>query len=459
MKKDSGFFPAVMKKALALCLCVLLLIGAVPFCAAEGAAASSDMAELVHALLLREAAKLKDPWQKAILESGVDQFAVDGNSVSFRLRGFDPKVKSLGAYATALDPSAWLASALKNASAFDLELSLEVDGGSVSAKALKDLLASVKKAAAAAKKDFGSRDFAAALKDRLFPVPVSGKVKDMSDLSSPDPQFSAWYEAHRDLLGNAPPEVAVAAFHMQKSQTLTVKDGPHALSMTCVGAPLSDLAGDSIREIKDAQAYLPLSARPAVNDPETELKTAFLAKAIPAAKKAREKTVITLDVDELAAGELPAGYRQYFASFNWAGTVDDLSSALKQLPDSAALTLPKPGVLSGQNKGTRVIFRISDQANPTYIIMRDAATDRIAVTAMALPGKSVTVKVPQGFYYIAWCSGPYWYGEQELFSTLGTYSKSEKVEILSSRYYHTFKLVKSNTGNTSIYGANPDDFR
>ena len=79
---------------------------------------------------------------------GVDQFAVDGNSVSFRLRGFDPKLKSLGAYATALDPSAWLASALKNASAFDLELSLEVDGGSVSAKALKDLLASVKKAAA-----------------------------------------------------------------------------------------------------------------------------------------------------------------------------------------------------------------------------------------------------------------------------------------------------------------------
>ena len=102
----------------------------------------------------------------------------------------------------------------------------------------------------------------------------------------------------------------------------------------------------------------------------------------------------------------------------------------------------------------------SRRASEAYIVAAaQIGATKIAVTAMALQGKSVTVKVPQGFYYIAWCSGPYWYGEQELFSTLGTYSKSEKVEILSSRYYHTFKLVKSNTGNTSIYGANPDDFR
>lgn len=299
----------------------------------------------------------------------------------------------------------------------------------------------------------------AAIKEYLFPVPVSGKVKSSSDLSSLSQQFTSWYEKHADALGNAPLEVGVAAFYMQKSQKLSANDGPHALKLNCTGASLSDLVEDVIGDIRDEQAYLPLSSRTAVNDLGSVLKVAFLDKAIPAVKKAKDKMDLTLDIDSLMTGELPTAYRDYFSSFNWDSTVLALTIIMNQLPDIAAQPVPKAGVLSGENKGTRIIFKLSDDSNPTYIILRNANTDQVVVTAMAMPKKSVTVKVPQGFYYIAWASGPYWYEEKELFSTLGYYNKSEKVEILSPRYYHTFKLVTSHTGNVSASGADPSDFQ
>ena len=457
MKKNSGSFHNVLKKVMFLYLLVLLLTVVASFSAAEaGGSASPDLTSVVNELLLQEATKQKDAWQKAILEGGVENLSTDENTVTFSLRSFNPKTADLGAFASAEDSNAWLMSALKNASGHDLEITAEIVDGAVSAKGKKVILAAVKKAASASKKAFSGKDFTAALKAYLFPVPVAGKVKGASDLSSPDPQFSAWYADHGDLLNNAPVEAAIAAFYMQKSQTLSVKDGPHALTLTCVGASLSDLVEDSISEIRDKQAYLPLAER---SDLENELKDTFLSKAISSAKKAKNKTVLTLDVDDLVTGEFPVSYRDYFSSFSWDSTVYALSTTLMKLPDIAAQPVPKAGVLSGRNKGTRVIFKLSDDSNPTYIIMRDANTDNIVVTAMALPKKSVTVKVPQGYYYIAWGSGPYWYGEQELFSTLGYYNKSERVEILSPRYYHTFKLVTSNSGNVSVSGANPEDLR
>lgn len=460
MNKRQVSFSIVVQRFLCLFLCFFLLSGVFTFSSAEGNdSVPPGMADTVNALLLQEAEKTKDAWQKAILESGAELLSVADGSVTFRLRGYDPQLKSLGAYADAEDPSSWLMSALRNASAYDLEITAETDGETVSKKGQKAILTSVGKAASAAKKAFSSKDFTAALKDYLFPLPVSGKVKDASDLSSPDPRFSAWYADHQALLGNAPEGVAVAAFYLQKSQKLSVKNGPNALTLSCVGEPLSSLVDSSIREIKDSQAYLPLSSRTAVSDPEPVLERAFLSEAFPAEKKAKLKTDLTLDIDSLLMGELPADYLAYFSSFSWNDTISSLSAALSDLPDLAAQKLPKFGVLTGENRGTRVIIKLSDDSNPTYIVMRDANTDRIVVSAMAQPGKGVTVRVPQGFYYLAWCSGPYWYGDQELFSTLGNYNRSERVEILGPRYYHTFKLAKNNRGNTSIYGANPDDFR
>ncbi len=413
----------------------------------------------VNALLLQQTEKLNDPWQKAIYESGAENISLEGNRLSFTLRGYDPKLKELGAYANAENPTEWLMTALRNASAYELEISLELEDGTVSAKGLKTLKTAVQKAAAAAKKDFGGKEMTAAIKDYLFPTPIAGKLKDPSELASPTERFTTWYTDHARLLNYAPVEVASAAFYMQKSQTVSVKDGPHAITLTCTGASLSSFVNENIREVLDAQAYFPAAQRSAVANPDEELKTTILKNAAEAAKKAKDKTVLTLDLDELATGNLPPAYGDYFAAFNWENAVSTLTATLNQLPESAAQPLPKAGLLSGENRGTKVIFKVSGNANPTYIVMRNAYTDTIAVTAMIREKKSVTVHVPQGQYEIAWCSGPYWYGTQELFSTLGSYQKSEQVQIMDSRYYHTFVLESSQDGDVSIYGASPEDFR
>ena len=78
---------------------------------------------------------------------------------------------------------------------------------------------------------------------------------------------------------------------------------------------------------------------------------------------------------------------------------------------------------------------------------------------MLHPKKSVTLHVPQGHYEIAWCSGPYWYGTETLFGSLGQYNKSETVEILSQKYQHTYTLITTQQEGVSVYSANPSDFR
>ena len=136
-----------------------------------------------------------------------------------------------------------------------------------------------------------------------------------------------------------------------------------------------------------------------------------------------------------------------------------MQNTLDQLPDAAAIEKPKNGLLSGANKGTSVIFKIAKDSSDTYVLMRSVETGEPAVSCFVYAGKSTTVHVPQGYYIIAWCSGPYWYGEENLFGPIGSYSKSETVEIKGSRYQHTFTLEASSDGDVSIYNASPEDFR
>ena len=91
--------------------------------------------------------------------------------------------------------------------------------------------------------------------------------------------------------------------------------------------------------------------------------------------------------------------------------------------------------------------------------MREAESDELAVSAFVMPAHQTTLNVPAGMYIICWCSGPYWYGEQDLFGPAGSYQKSEPVEIKSLSYYHTFTLESVENGDISISRADPDDFR
>ena len=69
------------------------------------------------------------------------------------------------------------------------------------------------------------------------------------------------------------------------------------------------------------------------------------------------------------------------------------------------------------------------------------------------------MKIPSGNYIMLFSSGPYWYGEDLMFHSLGVYQKSETLEIKSAKYKHTFTLEAVDDGNTGIYQASPSEFR
>ena len=410
--------------------------------------------KVVNAMLLQQTDKLNDAWQKAIYESGAKNIEIDGNTLTFALRSYDAKQKELGKYSAAEDKDKWLLAMLKNASAYDLEISVELENGNIPQKSVNKIKTAVQQAAPKARQFFSGQDFLAALKDYLFPV--MERAKSAEDLMNPAESFAQFYSGLGNLLDYAPVSVGAAVFQLQKNLALNVKDGPHAMELSCSSISLAELLSSSARAVLDTQAYLPAEER-GTGDVAGLVAEEFAAEAYKQIQKSGSKNGIVLDVDGLIVDGRPRGYEEYFEGFRWGDTIESLENTLDKLPDIAALPLPKAGLMRGNNRGTTVNFKLSKDSSPTYIIMRDDY-DQIVMACFALAGKTTTVHVQQGRYRIAWCSGPYWYGEEILFGELGAYSKSETVDIKGTNYSHTFTLESSADGDVNIYGATPADF-
>lgn len=410
--------------------------------------------KVVNAMLLQQTDKLNDAWQKAIYESGAKNIEIDGNTLTFALRSYDAKQMELGKYSAAEDKDKWLLAMLKNASAYDLEISVELENGNIPQKSVNKIKTAVQQAAPKARQFFSGQDFLAALKDYLFPV--MERAKSAEDLMNPSESFAQFYSGLGNLLDYAPVSVGAAVFQLQKNLALNVKDGPHAMELNCSSISLAELLSSSARAVLDTQAYLPAEER-GTGDVAGLVAEEFAAEAYKQIQKSGSKNGIVLDVDGLIVDGRPRGYEEYFESFRWGETIESLENTLDKLPDIAALPLPKAGLMRGNNRGTTVNFKLSKDSSPTYIIMRDDY-DQIVMACFALAGKTTTVHVQQGRYRIAWCSGPYWYGEEILFGELGAYSKSETVDIKGTNYSHTFTLESSADGDVNIYGATPADF-
>ena len=103
--------------------------------------------KVVNAMLLQQTDKLNDAWQKAIYESGAKNIEIDGNTLTFALRSYDAKQKELGKYSAAEDKDKWLLAMLKNASAYDLEISVELENGNIPQKSVNKIKTAVQQAA------------------------------------------------------------------------------------------------------------------------------------------------------------------------------------------------------------------------------------------------------------------------------------------------------------------------
>ncbi len=408
--------------------------------------------------ILQEQGKDAAPWIAAICENGARNVSLGTDSVTFSVRSFDPGLKALGAYAKAPDGSAWLQTALDNASAYNLELTLPVEDGRLTTKAKTSLSTSLKKAATTAENAFRGKDMASALMNRFFPVPVEDKKPDASALLTPSASFTEWHASRGIAEAGISVENASLVCYAQKNLSVNAKPGPGSLEITCTGAEPSVMLADCAKQALDTQAFTPADARgPLDSVPET-LNSALAAASLAAHTKSTAKFTFAADLDDLREGKLPGGYLAYLFSFDKSKVLDSLRATAEKLPEAAALPLPASRKLTGPKAGSRVIFDLYSGADPSYVQVRSAESNECVASAFVLPGKKVTIQVPAGTYRLAFCTGSYWYGEEELFSSLGSYYLSETTQILDRQTY-TFSLNPSNGEELLFSEATAADLR
>ncbi len=413
----------------------------------------------LNGILLQQAKKASNGWQKAIYESGVQNVTLENNTLTFYLRGYDPKLGDLGEYSKAQDKNDWLWSALKNASGYRVKVSLSVANGKLPEKSLTKLKSAVKNAADSAQKAFAGKDMTAALKKALFPVPMSKTAENTSQVLEPAASFvNQIHFREESPYGSAPDAALSALFYAQKSQTVNVKAGPHAIKISCVGASAGTLLSAAAKTVKDKMAYA-AQAKRTPDQLEKMLLEALADGAMKEKSKGTGKYSLTLDIDQLLQYTFPADYTKNISSFSYQKTLDTLQEEVDNLPAEAAQSLPKNGIMSGGKSGQPVTVKVEDASNYTYVQFRNEKTNKLVATAFIHPNKQVSMKIPAGNYIILYCSGPYWYGEKLMFNVAphGSYSKTG-TETVKKNYKHTYTIYTKNEGNTDTYPANPSEF-
>lgn len=421
-----------------------------PTQAAVPASGGYDIAALLGEL--REAAS--DPWEQAIYGAGADTISQNDESITFALRSYDPKLKSLPKYED--DQQLWLDSLFENVRTHDLELTLALANGEADSASLKSLKSKVAAAAKEAKAGFDQKSVRVALAELLLPTPVHD-----------DAAASGWGEidaVYHELVSSNPAFEGLDSvqftplFYAQTKQTLNVKDGPHALTLNCTGANPEELIEDARKSLLDRLSKVYKSNEMGEYEIEEAFADTLAEKAAAIRKKGSYAYALTLDIDAVMEGDFGADYAAYMQSFDPEPALISLISDVQALPDAPAQPFPKSGRISGSKSGTKVIIKAPKDDMGRYVQMRNSDSDEMTVDLFITSGGSATVYVPQGMYYLLIASGETWYGVEGLFGDNGSYSETAETEILSKKYYHTLTL-NAGEGDISMYGSSPSAFR
>jgi hypothetical protein len=409
----------------------------------------------LNTLLGECAASAKNAWQKAIFEAGVQELQIDGATVTFLLRSFNPQLKSLGDYTSG--QANYLLRMMRNVAAYDLSAQLTLENESFTKKSVAAFKNTVAKAASTSVKAFADKRVRIAITDWLFPAPAKTvkKAEDMLTTTEPFRRLvkQITFETYSDTYREFAP-----LFYGQTKQTLDTKGGPYALLLKCVS-----INPEALLETARQKTLAALSRKANANvSSEEEIENAFLselaANALSMRKKASEKFTLTLNVDVMAQERMEEDYTDYINRYQYKNALNVLMGQVAVLPDYPALDFPSSGRLSGSTKGTKIILKAPDDGVGRYIQLRDYNTHALAVTAFIRPGKSCTVYTPQGNYYFLIASGETWYGEEVMFGNSGNYSRTELFMVFSKSFYHTVTLVAVSEGNLSIYNEDSSTF-
>ena len=392
----------------------------------------------VDALLTRLAEGQKDGWVLAILNAGARNVSWEGNTATFRMRGFDPGLKALGAYARAADRAAWRRQALANLAAYDLQISVTFEeDGTVSKKQESKLMNQVKQAAGNAKGSIGKKDWISALADLLFCAPTTEKNVSAASLMTASSDFSAFISAQPELFPCESAAEWAPLFHVQRNWRLAVKQGPHQLVLTWDAADPATLLSMAFDKAMDSLASVPAASR-SKEDSLPYLWRSSLAESAVKMKKGRLVSQQTeIDLDDLISGKAPARYAAYFAGYTPSAWLQRLTEGYHQLPDYASQPIPNTGVISQAKKGRRVTIKVPKDGRNTYVQMRDADTLVIHAEAFITPGSNVILKVPEGVYVAQYACGATWYGTENTFGPVGTYTSTNEFIVAKKKWVLT----------------------
>lgn len=439
-----------MKRILSVLLTLALLLGCVPAFAEAEADADLLTAQLVAGMM----AKNSDAWQMAILEAGAREITIMDGDLVFSMRGFNINLSAIGQY-DGSDANAWLESALTNAAAWDLRIVLPVESdGTLSKKTTSSFQKTIKQAAKSAKEGFDSKSFSAAMADALFCAPTTVKKPTASDVLAVTPEFEAFIQSH-DLFSADSAMDWAPVFYGLDNISVSTKGGPHALSLSWSGPSLSLLVSNAYNAAALELASATADARPSGEALETFWQTKLAESAVALAKKKLEKNTAEFDVDDLIDGYLPQGYTTAFTAYKPAENLERLTSAVASLPDAATQAMPKTGVMSSTKNGRTVTIKVPANGSATYVQLRDADTFVIRADGFAAAGNSLNLRVPEGNYTVQFASGVTWYGMEELFGPLGTYTATSDITVAKAKW--TLTAGTAGTGYT-VYPIEVENF-
>lgn len=399
------------------------------------AVAESSQDSRVTEWLAAKAEEQKDPWAAAILRAGAKEISWDGQEASFLLRGYDPKLKELGAYFKTEDKAAWRAQAAENYFAYGLQMTLAFEeDGTPQKKSEAAALRRIKEAASTAKGSFSKKDMVQPLTDLLFPAPVSGKNVKADALLDADPDFGKYIASKAELFGGESVTDWAALFHVQRNWQFSMKQGPHSVKMTWDGADPVKLMDQAYDAVTGELASVP-GAQRAKEDALPGLWQNALAEAAVKMKKGRlVSQSAVFDLDDLMAGGIPQEYSGYMARYTPGAWYDRLVEGYRVMPEAASQPLPKTGVITKVKKGRGVMIKVDKNGRNTYVQLRDADTGVIQSDAFIEPGRNLTIKVPEGVYVVQYATGSTWYGTTDTFGPMGDYKASNEFIVAKNKW-------------------------
>ncbi|NMD37797.1 MAG: hypothetical protein GYA87_03850 [Christensenellaceae bacterium] len=440
----------ILKRNIALLLILIILLTTVNTMAQENAWNEDDLNSFLNQLAEDDN---NGPWQKAIYYAGAENLTLDNDVLTFFLRGFTPNVNSLPKLKE--DPKGWFDGFFANISEYSLEASLTFEDGNPTKKSITKLKNIIENAASKAKGAFRQQTVKTALLDLLFPIPYKDATTFKKGVISPE--FYQWMSLMN--VEESQSEAYSALLYAQTNHQINFDKGPHALEYSIkINSPENVLIqGENV-------AIANISKIQKANSMDVEqIKSFFKQGLLEAAgtlrKSTKETQSFTVDIDQLAIGNINDDYLSFLKSFTLTDSFNQFEEKVRDLPDYPALDFPKNGRISGTTSGTKIIIKTPRDEYARYIQIRSTQNDNILVDLFIRPGGKATVRAPQGMCYLLIAMGNTWYGEDELFGKDTIMSKTDDLEIKSSRYYHTLTLGGVEDGNLRIWDASKDMFK